>query len=302
MDVVSLFSGCGGADLGFLQAGHNVIWANDIDRWACSSYESNIGVDLVRNDVAKVQSFPSADILVGCYPCQGFSVYGSRRKSDPRNYLYLHFARALRQTKPKFFLAENVKGLLAGYGHQILRDMLIKFKASGYDVSWKLVNAKDYGVPQDRERIFIVGCRRDLARNYDFPSPTHGKGLKPYVTLQDAIGKFTRPNADEICQDSFSSHYMSRNRKRRWDEVSFTIQASGRHAPLHPSGGPMKFVKQDKYRFGKPPNRRLSYKECARIQTFPKNFAFEGPLNFKYQQIGNAVPPLLSKVFAESFS
>lgn len=302
MDVVSLFSGCGGTDLGFLNAGHDLVWSNDIDKWACTSYEANLGIAPKIGDISKISSFPYAEILVGCYPCQGFSIYGTREYKDSRNFLYLHFLRALRKTKPKFFMTENVKGLLFGYGQDILKDMILKFKGTGYQIQWKLVNAKDYGAPQDRERVIIVGRRDDLLRKYELPEPTHGEGRKPYVTLKDAIGDFPKADKVDVFDSSFSSHYMSRNRKRKWDQVSFTIQASGRHAPLHPSGGPMHFVSQDKYRFGRDPNRRLSYRECAAIQTFPRRFKFEGPLSKKYQQIGNAVPPALAKAFGESFA
>lgn len=301
MDVVSLFSGCGGTDLGFLNAGHDVIWSNDIDKWACSSYEENLGLRPNFEDVTKISSFPKTDILVGCYPCQGFSIYGSRRYSDPRNVLYLQFIRALRQSKPKFFLTENVKGLLFGYGDKILKNMLKKFKACNYDVYWRLVNAKSYGLAQDRERVIIVGRRKDLLRRYEFPEPTHGPNLKPYETLRKVIGDFSRPRKEEVFQGTFSSHYMSRNRKRAWGNVSFTIQASGRHAPLHPSGRPMIFVEKDRFRFVDGPNRRLSYKECAAIQSFPRAFTLDGGLNEKYKQVGNAVPPLLANVFANSF-
>lgn len=302
MDVVSLFSGCGGTDLGMTLGGHDVIWANDFNKWACSSYEENLGLEPVFGDIGNVKEFPKAELLVGCYPCQGFSMYGPRQKNDPRNFLYLQFARALGQIKPKYFLAENVKGLLAGYGQEIFLDMRKNFANKGYDVYWKLVNAKNYGIPQDRERVFIVGVRKDLNREYALPEETHGFDKKPVVTLRKAIGEFPAPKKSEYWRGDFSSHYMSRNRKRSWDEVSFTIQASGRHAPLHPRGKMPVFVSKDKYDFPKNSyQRRLSVRECARIQSFPNDFEFSGPLASQYEQIGNAVPPLLAKIFAETF-
>ncbi|NYZ79436.1 DNA (cytosine-5-)-methyltransferase [Candidatus Micrarchaeota archaeon] len=188
MDVVSLFSGCGGTDLGIEQGGYDIVWANDIDAWACASYKENMKLTPVCADIRKVPHFPKADLLVGCYPCQGFSLYGLRRKDDPRNFLYKEYARALGQTQPRYFLAENVKGLLSGYGRDIFKDMVANFKRKGYAVDWRLINAKDYGIPQDRERVFIVGVRKDLAKKYDFPEKTHGPGLKSYVTLRKAIG------------------------------------------------------------------------------------------------------------------
>ena len=303
MDVVSLFSGCGGTDVGFQKAGHDLIWSNDINKWACASYASNLGFEPESGDISKIGKFPKAEIVVGCYPCQGFSIYGARKFNDPRNFLYMQFVRVLKQTKPKFFMAENVKGLLYGYGKIIFNDMLRNFKTNGYEVQWKLVNAKNYGVAQDRERVIMIGTRNDLIKKYEFPEETHGDGRKPYTTLKQVIWDMPKPNADEIYSGSFSSHYMSRNRKRAWDEVSFTIQASGRHAPLHPSGKAMIFVKKDKYKFDEVgPNRRMAYKECAVVQSLSKNFVLEGPLNEKYKQIGNAVPPLLAEAFAESFN
>jgi len=302
MEVVSLFSGCGGTDLGFTKGGHDVIWANDISGWACESYEKNMKVSPVCGDVSKVSVFPKAELLVGCYPCQGFSMYGPRRKNDPRNFLYREFARALGIVKPKYFLAENVKGLLAGYGKEVFLNMRKDFAAKGDDVHWRLVYAKDYGIPQDRERVFIVGKRKDLCREYAFPDPMHGVGLRSYMTLRDAIGDLPTPKKGEYWEGNFSSHYMSRNRKRSWDEVSFTIQASGRHAPLHPRGKMPVKVGKDKYVFPKNSyQRRLSIRECARIQTFPDSFVFKGPMVSQYEQIGNAVPPKLAQIFAETF-
>lgn len=300
MEVVSLFSGCGGMDLGFEDAGFNVIWSNDFNDDACDTYLDNFGLEPERGDIRQITTFPKADVLVGCYPCQGFSLYGKRRKTDPRNYLFREFARAISAVRPKYFVAENVKGLLYGYGKDLFKEMLSTYKRRGYNVSYKLLNAKDYGVPQDRERVFIVGVRKDLNRTYEFPDATHGPDLKKHVTIRDAIGDFSKPKKGEVFEGGFSSHYMSRNRKKKWDEVSFTIQASGRHAPLHPSGGKMKKVGKDVCIFGKSPNRRFSFKEAAVIQSFPRTFGFSGLLNSKYQQIGNAVPPGLASVIAVS--
>jgi len=302
MDVVSIFSGCGGFDLGFQMAGCNVIFANDTYSKACETYDQNFSVSPVNCDIREVEKFPEAEILIGCYPCQGFSLYGKRNMNDTRNFLFLEFSRALGEVNPKFFVTENVKGLIFRYGREMLRRMLIAFSKRGYNTFWKLLDAKDYGVPQNRERVFIVGIRKDLKMDYNFPKPTHGNGLKPYVAIRDAIGDLPEPNEGEYYAGSYSSHYMSRNRRRGWDETSYTIQASGRHAPLHPSSPEPIKVGKDRFVFpnGKEKPRRFSARECARIQTFPDDFKFYGPLRSKYQQIGNAVPPLLSKKIAES--
>lgn len=302
MEVVSLFSGCGGSDLGFQMAGCEIIFANDSSVKACETYEENFDIKPLNCDIKKIEKFPKADILIGCYPCQGFSLYGKRNMEDSRNFLFLEFSRALKQVDPDCFIAENVKGLLFKYGREMLRRMLIAFSKRGYNVSWNLINAKMYGAPQDRERVFIVGVKKKLNKTYHFPEPTHGEGLKPYKTIREAIKGLPKPKIGEYWNGTYSTHYMSRNRRRGWNQTSFTIQASGRHAPLHPSSpNPIK-VDIDKYIFpeSKRKPRRLSVRECARIQTFPDKFKFLGSIDSQYKQVGNAVPPLVSKKFAES--
>jgi len=307
MDALSLFCGCGGLDSGFEQAGHRIIWANDTNKYACETYAQNFSIQPLREDIRNVKSFPYADLVIGGYPCQGFSLAGNRDAFDKRNYLYLEFARVLKTIKPKSFVAENVKGVIVPFKTIRAIDLMIReFESCGYNVKWQLLNAKKYGVPQDRERVFIVGVRKDLNMEFVFPKKTHGKPpLKPYVTLREAIGDLPEPKEGEYYDHTgFSSRYMSRNRIRGWDEVSFTIQASGRHTPVHPSCPPMKKIGQDKWEFTDDISkyRRLSVRECARIQTFPDNFIFSGPLNSQYVQIGNAVPPLLAKCIAAALN
>jgi len=189
------------------------------------------------------------------------------------------------------------------------------FDKVGYNVKWKLLNALDYGVPQERERVFFIGARKDLRISITFPERTHapepmvtvdGKRLEKYRTLRDAIGDLPpleqRPD-DEVYEGSFSPIYMSRNRYKSWDEPSYTILASARHIPLHPDSPRMIKVGEDKWAFaeevGKKP-RRLSVRECARIQTFPDWYKFVGNTVDKYALIGDAVPPLLAMRVAEA--
>ncbi|TPG69301.1 DNA cytosine methyltransferase [Brevibacillus laterosporus] len=303
LSVVSLFAGAGGLDTGLKMAGFNVIWANEIDKDACDSYTANHSETYVeRGDIRNVKTFPKADLVVGGYPCQGFSLAGNRLVTDERNYLYREFVRCLRQANPKFFIAENVKGLLTMAGGQIIEAMIQDFKNEGYIVTHHLVNASDYGVPQDRERVIIVGVREDMGYHYELPFPTHGSGLgqKPHVTLKDAIGHLKLSEIGEVYESTFSSRYLSRNRKRAWNEVSFTIQASGRHAPLHPSGEPMIKIGSDEWVLPETSeHRRLSYIECALIQTFPADYIWRGSLGSIYKQIGNAVPCLLAKAISK---
>ena len=294
MKVVSLFAGCGGADLGFLLAGHKIIYANDIDENACKTYKLNFpDANVVVGDIRKIREFPNGDILIGCYPCQGFSCAGKRDPKDERNMLYLEFARALRLVNPKFFVVENVKGMLSLSSQKIFKNMLKLYRRCGYKVKYKLLNAKDYGVPQDRERVFIVGVRKDLNLDYQFPEKVARKSY-----LKDALIELPRQGKKDICFSNYSYIYMSRNRKRSLGDVSFTIQAGGQHAPLHPRSCNMVKVKKDVCMFNGKRHRRLSYRECARVQTFPDSFKFWGSLLEKYKQVGNAVPPLLSFMIA----
>lgn len=301
--VISLFAGAGGLDVGLEMAGFKVIWANEIDKDAADTYEANHSRTFIeRGDVRNVIDFPKADLLVGGYPCQGFSLAGNRLLTDDRNFLYKEFLRALRSIKPKIFIAENVKGLLTLSGGKVIEAMVDEYKEEGYNVNYHLVNAKNYGVPQDRERVFIIGIREDINFKYELPSPTHGEefGLKPYRTLKDAIGHLKPSEIGEYDNSGFSSRYLSRNRKRGWKEVSFCIQASGRHAPLHPLGEEM--IKKGKDEWILPEtskHRKLSDIECALIQTFPANYIWKGSLGSRYKQIGNAVPCQLVKVISK---
>ena len=217
------------------------------------------------------------------------------------------------QSKPKIFVAENVKGMMTLGKGEVFKQIVEDFAAAGYKIYHKLLNSADYGVPQIRERVILVGVRNDIEYEYVFPAVTHGygiTGLKEVVTLRDAIGDLEDEPGDYFT-GSYSTIFMSRNRKKLWSQPSFTIQASGRQAPIHPSGEPMVHVGKDKYIFsdGEENNRRLSVKEIARIQTFPDWYEFSrgksdkkshnSKLNLVYKQIGNAVPVRLALAVAE---
>lgn len=280
-------------------AGAKTVFACDIFNDALSSLSKNIpDAEIHLGDIRKFTDFPEGDIVIGGYPCQGFSLAGKRLADDPRNFLYKEFVRTLELVKPAFFIAENVKGMLTMSKGEVIEAMVHEFAEQGYKVKYQLTNAKQYGVPQDRERVFIVGVREDVPFEYEFPVPTHGEGLIPYVSMKNAIGHFPEPSEDEIDQTGHSPRFLSRNRKRNWDSVSFTIQASGRQAPMHPSGEPMLKLGKDEWVFQGNINRKLSYIECAAIQTFPEDYILEGSLSNKYKMIGNAVPPLLAKAIA----
>jgi len=254
--------------------------------------------------------------LIGGPPCQSWSEAGKLRGiEDERGQLFFEFIRVLRDKKPLFFLAENVSGMLASRHSEALDNIKKHFTDSGYRLSFKLLNAHDYAVPQDRKRIFFVGYRDDLDLEFEFPKP-----LEEKLYLKDAIWDLkalalpakdkTYTNGDackianhEYMTGGFSSMYMSRNRVRVWDEPSFTIQAGGRHAPLHPQAPKMELVEKDKRKFveGKEEiYRRLSIRECARVQTFSDEHKFYYKnLTAGYKMVGNAVPPSLAYVLAK---
>jgi len=188
--AVSLFSGCGGSDAGIIRAGFDVLMANDILPYARDVYLANHSeTDYRLGDVAAIDAFPRAELLAGCYPCQGFSQGGLRKADRKINQLYLEFARALTLVKPKAFIVENVSGMVRKNFLHLLEDQIKVFTKAGYRVKADVLNAAHFGVAQERRRIFIVGLREDLGLDYQFPSPTHGPGQEqPYTTIQQAIG------------------------------------------------------------------------------------------------------------------
>ena len=303
--AVSLFSGCGGSDAGVVAAGFEVAMANDRLAYARDVYLANHpATDYVVSDVQKIEHFPRAELLVGCYPCQGFSQGGARDPSRKINTLYLEFARALRQIRPKAFIVENVSGMVRANFRHLLDDQFKVFTDVGYRVKAAVLNAADYGVPQERRRIFIVGLRDDLGLEYTFPSPTHGADrLSPYMTLRDAIGDMPEWPEGEFYDLEFHWYYLSRDRRRGWDETSKTIVANPRHIPLHPLSPPLVKHAHNDWRFAHDGRaRRFSYREAARIQGFACDFRFPdtpaGSLNMRYTVAGNAVPPPLFEAVA----
>lgn len=303
--AISLFCGCGGLDLGFEMAGFDVVWANDNNKHIENTYRKNfLYTDLVIKPIQSISSreIPETDIIIGGPPCQSWSIAGALKGiEDDRGKLFYEYIRIIRDKKPKAFVAENVKGMIINRHLKEFLKIIDFFNELGYFVQYKLLNAKNYNVPQDRERVFIVGIREDLNIGYEYPLPTNTNSN--FILLKDTIYDL-KENPGEYLKGSFSTIYMSRNRRRNWDQVSFTIQAGGRHAPLHPDSPDMLKVETDLRVFdsnNKNPVRRLSIRECARIQTFPDSFEFiENSVNEKYKMIGNAVPVLLAKAVAES--
>jgi len=333
--TISLFSGCGGSDLGAKRAGADILFANDNHPWAAKTYKrykdllASDEVDFRDSDVREVKSFPECDLLIGCYPCQSFTMGGPRQPdSDPRTVLYLEFLRCLKATKPPFFVVENVIGMKWLEGGRYLDAQVASFMEAGkgYRVSVKVLDAKDYGVPADRRRIFMVGARKDLQAWYRFPDPTHGpssSAASGWVSHGEALASLPLEAEGEYYKqgtEPFSWWYMSRNRKRAWAQPSHTIVANWRHIPLHPASPTMRLVESDlqkkswqrweftsdydvpEGRLGLEQPRRLSWRECAVLQSFPRTFKPEGPAEAKFWQIGNAVPPLVMQRIVEAIA
>lgn len=197
--VISLFSGAGGMDLGFINAGFEIVWANDFFKEAVESYKKNVDDRIVYGDITKIDSSEmpdDIDLVIGGFPCQGFSVANTKRSmKDERNFLYKEMLRVIDDKKPKFFVAENVKGILSMKKGKVFEMIKKDFKKLGYDVDAKLLNAAEYGVPQARERVVIIGNRIGVKNPY--PKPTHWvdskkyeskEGLKDPVTVEETIG------------------------------------------------------------------------------------------------------------------
>ncbi len=319
-DIVSLFSGAGGLDTGFHNAGFNVIWANEFDKKITPTLRHNFPKTIVDDrSLFDVQSsdIPDAIGVVGGPPCQSWSVAGAGRGlSDQRGQVFLEYIRVIRDKKPLFFLAENVAGMLSSRHKASLDFIIEEFHKLGYHFTYKLLNVKDYGVPEDRKRVIFVGYHKKLGKAFAFPEPvatSERKVLRDAIwDLKDnavpALGK-NKTNGDklkvlnhEYLNGGFSTIYMSRNRVRGWDEPSFTIQAGGRHAPIHPQAPKMVKVGTDKQEFVKGKEklyRRLSVREVARIQTFPNDFKFlYTDVADGYKMIGNAVPVRFAEAIA----
>lgn len=317
LKIASFFSGAGGLDLGFKRAGFNIIFANEFDKDIWATYEHNHAETVLdKRSITLIDEseVPDCDGIIGGPPCQSWSEAGSRRGiEDKRGQLFFDFIRILEAKKPSFFLAENVSGMLAPRHKDALENIKNTFLDAGYDLHFKLLNAADFGIAQDRKRVIFIGFRSDLNVDYSFPEPQQEtKCLNDIIRdLEDsvvpAINK-SKPNPDlkiknhEYMTGGFSSMYMSRNRVRAWDEPSFTIQAGGRHAPIHPSSPKMIKLEQDKFMFSpKGENRRLSVRECARIQSFPDDFIFKySDINHGYKMIGNAVNVEFAEILAKS--
>ena len=308
MKVVSLFSGCGGLDLGLVQAGHEIVWANDIFTDAIETYRKNIAPHIDERDIREIPSsdIPDCDVIVGGFPCQGFSVANMKRNvEDTRNQLYRQMVRVIRDKQPKFFIGENVKGMASLGKGEVLRKVIKDFENTGYNVCWQVVCAADYGVPQMRMRLIIFGIRQDLSiNNVIFPpetshaAPNIAKSLQkhPWATIGNALSHFPEPEDGK----EISNHENSKYKLRFNGHIGHRRIDPNRPAPTVTGRGDEKGGVVVLHHPGN--HRRMSARELAATQSFPDDFVFEGTKTSAYRQIANAVPPLLGKAIGVMLS
>jgi DNA (cytosine-5)-methyltransferase 1 len=317
--VASFFSGAGGLDLGFHKAGFQIVWANEFDKKVTPTLRKNFPHTIVDDrsiTLVEPSDVPEVDGIIGGPPCQSWSEAGAGRGlDDARGQVFLDYIRLIKAKKPKFFLAENVSGMLSKTHEKAFNFLISEMESLGYQFDFKLLNAADYGVPEDRLRVIFVGYQKDLGIDFEFPEP-----LAEKITLKDAIwdlrknampaapgnrtnGTKTKFLNHEYMTGGFSTIYLSRNRVRGWDEQSFTIQAGARHAPLHPQAPKMVKIAPNEQIFAPGSEslyRRLTVREAARIQTFPDDFEFvyENVAD-GYKMVGNAVAVNFAKAIAD---
>jgi DNA (cytosine-5)-methyltransferase 1 len=300
MRVVSLFSGAGGLDYGLVRTGMTIVWANDIFENAVETYRENVGRHIDTRDICSVESddIPDCDVVVGGFPCQGFSIANwGRNIEDPRNQLYKQLVRVVAAKRPRYFVGENVRGLASFAKGAVLRQIISEFEDLGYRVHHQIVNAADYGVPQNRMRMLIVGERIDVPPTLIFPPKrTHAdpdvakiKRLKPWLSVGKALAHYPEPETPNAFHNHECSKYKLRfnghlgHRRIEADRPSPTVTARGDE-----KGGVVVLHHPNNH-------RRMTVREMAAVQSFPDDFVFVGTKTSAYRQIANAVPPLLGE-------
>lgn len=308
--VISLFSGCGGLDLGitggFYYLEHyyeknpfQIVWANDINEKATKTLKRNFpNINVVCGDITKILAkegefnknvvkFPYADVVMGGFPCQDFSLAGKRQGLNvERGKLYQSMAKVIDIVKPKVFIAENVKGLISWESGKAIQLIIDDFSKLGYKVYYKIFNAADFGVPQTRERVIIIGIKNTINTDFKWMIPTHSQfdnNLKPWITIKEAIGDLENDDKHQLLANSgYSKAKLFKgkqgNVKTIANKPSPTIRAE-HHGNIE-------------FHYNLP--RRLSAREAARIQTFPDDFIFEKSTTDAYRQVGNAVAPVFA--------
>lgn len=317
MKLISLFSGAGGLDIGFKLAGFEILCANEFDKTIWQTYEKNHNAFLFKKDIRdlKADELPKCDGIIGGPPCQSWSEAGTLRGiDDPRGKLFYEYIRILSQKQPKFFVLENVRGILHTRHNEAIFKIKQEIQRCGYRLHVITLNAADYNHAQDRIRVFFIGFKRDIDINFTPPN----KSLKNPV-LKDIIWDLrsnavaalekNKSNKDkceilnhEYYIGGYSSIFMSRNRVRAWHEKGFCVQASGRQAQLHPNAPKMIMIEKNRFIFDekfREDYRRMSIRECARLQGFEDSFEFiYNRVEDGYKMVGNAVPINLAQALA----
>jgi DNA (cytosine-5)-methyltransferase 1 len=345
LKVVSLFSGGGLMDLGFVNAGYDVIWANDVEPAAIKAYKTNLGDHIVEGDISKLNTseIPDPDVIIGGFPCQPFSFSGANEGvNDDNGKLAYQFYRLIKDKNPYAFVAENVKGLTTKTHVEFLEKFIVMLRDLGYDVQYKTLNASDYGVPQSRERVFIVGIRNDLELTYNFDRLIESDKVVLHSVIKNINGLPNHENTFKIFSERAVYGGLKRGgsggtygmRVQSWDDVSHTLRshiAKDGIDFVHPECGLTNkvlsyiYYKKTKQEiddlnnlakeivtFFKP--RRLSVRECLRIQSVPDTYVFidnsvpqlkenfpelEVPVTAQFKVVGNGVPTLLAQKVAE---
>jgi DNA (cytosine-5)-methyltransferase 1 len=300
--VISLFAGCGGLDLGFTggfkfrdkkysKRMFDIVWANDIDKNACVTFTKNFGKEIVCGDITEIlkgknpdlfsKPLPKkVDVVLGGFPCQDFSLAGKRRGfNSKRGTLYQSMVEVVKQTSPAIFMAENVKGLLSMNNGGAIETIKKDFAKLGYNVEYKLFHVADYGVPQNRERVIIIGTNKKMGLPpFIFPKNTHTKDI--WVSVGDTIA-----DLEHIEENAVANHSWSRAKMFEGTQGNSIINKN-KIAPT------MRAEHHGNIEWHWNKGRRLSAREAARIQTFPDDFIFYPSTSSAYKQIGNAVPPV----------
>lgn len=304
LKIASLFCGCGGTDVGMLgdfeyqgkyytSNGVEIVYANDIEKSACEIFAENFNVSPDNRDIRNVASeeLPEFDILTGGFPCQSFSIVAQNPKrlgiKDEKGMLFFEMCRILRDRKPKCFIAENVKGILTANKGEAFPLIIKEFEDSGYDVKYQVMRAVEFGVPQKRERVIIVGFRKDLGINFSFPTPIISQE-KEYVPLKNVIQSkvdekyyFSQKAVEGMLRNRET---MNKGRAQNIEEPCNTVGAHLAKVSLN-STDPV-LLEGERY-------RRFTPREVARIQSFPDTFKLIGAESAQYRALGNAIPPVM---------
>lgn len=314
--LLTLFCGCGGLDLGFVggfdylgkhykKNNVEIVYASDINEQACKTYNANFEHKCVCKDICEEKPvlLPKCDIVIGGFPCQDFSLAGNRKGfAADRGILYKQMLRIVEEKKPKIFVAENVKGITLRIDDYVPIDIIVNdFKSIGYTVKYKLLNAADYGIPEFRERVIIIGVRNDIKEEYQYPP----KAVEKWVTVKEGIDDLWDLLGKGVVENHSYKDYSKAkfypggkgqgNRLLIADQPSCTIRAE-HHGNIEGHYRTLDESHRDDVRNW----RRLSVRECARIQSFPDNFHFPVGASAAYRQIGNAVAPVFAWYIAKS--